>query len=216
MYFSSCYMFSDDGISPADTISQPSANYTYVSPGLEFPPADSQSLELGRAVIVSPSACFAPLEDMPPSLATSSSHRVSDKASSARLRTSNKRFKDGSAKARKVKSTAEEKRLVSRKTHSQVEKKYRDRLNDQFERLLATLAASSKSDPESMDDDSQRPLSKSAVLGLARRRLMGLEKENRKLATEVERLTAILEQLGDSTGTGYLTAMVPCYRTLVK
>jgi len=85
--------------------------------------------------------------------------------------------------------------LVSRETHSQVEKKYRDRLNDQFERLLATLAASSKSDPESMDDDNKRPLSKSAVLGLARRRLLGLEKENQKLATEVERLTAILEQI---------------------
>ena len=196
MYFSSCYMFSDDGISPADTIGQPSASYTYFSPGLEFPPADSQSLELGRAVIVSPSACFAPPEDMPPSLATSSGHRVSDKASLTRLRTSNKHVKDGSAKARKAKSTAKEKQLVSREAHSQVEKKYRDRLNDQFKRLLATLAASSKSDPESMDDDNKRPLSKSAVLGLARRRLLGLEKENRKLATEVERLTAILEQIG--------------------
>jgi len=70
-------------------------------------------------------------------------------------------------------------------SHNQVEKKYRDRLNDRLERLFATLGR-----------DCQRPLGKSAVLRLARRRLLVLEKENRQLSTEVKRLTALLERTG--------------------
>ena len=84
----------------------------------------------------------------------------------------------------------------ARKSHNQVEKKYRDRLNDQFERLLAALAVSSAQDGEGLDEDGMRPLSKSAVLGLARRRLLALEKENQMLNAEVERLGALLPRVG--------------------
>ena len=83
----------------------------------------------------------------------------------------------------------------SRESHNQVEKQYRDRLNDQFQRLLATVALASQGDSDAMDNDNQRQLSKSAVLGLARRRLLVLEKENRQLSSEVERLTALLERI---------------------
>ena len=83
----------------------------------------------------------------------------------------------------------------SRKSHNQVEKKYRDRLNEQFERLLAALAVSSQ-EGEGLDEDGLRPLSKSAVLGLARRRLLTLEKENRMLVGEVERLGSLLQRVG--------------------
>ena len=115
------------------------------------------------------------------SSAASVGQRRSDR-SSTRLRT----------KRQNVNTLAKAKPAVL--SHNQVEKKYRDRLNGQFQSLLAAAQAS-QGDPDAMDDD-QRPLSKSAVLGLARRRLLVLEKENRQLTGEVERLTALLERIG--------------------
>jgi len=109
------------------------------------------------------------------------------------LRTSKKsEIKTGRGAA---KSATDKAQSPGRKSHNQVEKKYRDRLNDQFERLLTTLAVSA-AEGEGLDEEGLRPLSKSAVLGLARRRLMTLEKENRMLTTEVERLGALLQRVG--------------------
>jgi len=112
------------------------------------------------------------------------------------LRTSRK--PEATASKPRVDSTAssltETKRSV-RKSHNQVEKKYRDRLNDQFEQLLAVLAVvSPDQDGEGLSEDGLRSPSKSAVLGLARRRLLTLEKENRMLTAEVERLGAVLQR----------------------
>ena len=78
-----------------------------------------------------------------------------------------------------------------------MEKKYRDRLNEQFEQLLAALAVvSSDQNGDGLDEDALRSPSKSAVLGLARRRLLMLERENRMLAAEVERLAGWLQRTG--------------------
>jgi len=205
-------MFNADAASLPDVLSQPSGDYACFSPHLDFPATGALSPGLVRAGLISAAACVGPPGGGPrglpttppfgappsPASATSSSRRSSDKAAGlTRLRTSRKHGRDAAAaKPGKAKLAAEEKQSASRESHNQVEKKYRDRLNDQFERLLATLALSSKSDPDTMDDDSQRPLSKSAVLGLARRRLLVLEKENRQLGAEVERLTALLERIG--------------------
>jgi hypothetical protein len=92
--------------------------------------------------------------------------------------------------------TNEERR--ARQSHNLVEKQYRNRLNQQFESLLAVLPAerSRKSISEgktrergtggavSVADDDDRRLSKAEVLDLARQRILALEQECMKLRSE--------------------------------
>ena len=212
-YFASSYMFPANGASLPDVLDQPSGNSAYFVPHLES--SDGSLIPvLGRTGIarsISPVACFGPLDGPDGYLgmlsfvaaarfpsATRSSRGGSGEAGQTRPPISKNLDKEASDKSSKPKSAIEERgRLsASRESHNQVEKKYRDRLNDQFKRLQATLAVSSEPDPEARDDDSQRPLSKSAVLGLARHRLLFLEKEKSKLSNEVERLTGLLQRIG--------------------
>jgi len=203
------YIFGGDGASAPEVLGQDPAEYACFSPRLSFPPVGSLSPELERADLVGPATCFGPPDPAGGYLGTESSgspasslsaasggRRRSDRSSAARLRT--RHNAEASARAAKAKPAAagtERQTKSSRESHNQVEKQYRDRLNDQFQRLLATVALASQGDSDAMDDDNQRPLSKSAVLGLARRRLLVLEKENRQLSSEVERLTALLERI---------------------
>jgi hypothetical protein len=73
----------------------------------------------------------------------------------------------------------------SRISHSEVEKKYRDRLNNQFERLLAALPC-----PQTREDGDGGPiaLSRAAVLDMARRRILALEEENKAYQALVGRM----------------------------
>jgi hypothetical protein len=70
--------------------------------------------------------------------------------------------------------------------HNLVEKKYRNRLNQQFELMIATLAEVGEGD---VDGDKDRTLSKSRVLQLARQTMLNLERKNQLLAREVDRLS---------------------------
>ncbi len=89
--------------------------------------------------------------------------------------------------------TTEERR--ARQNHNVVEKQYRNRLNAQFERLLAVLPANQSSSPEggalssrSGGDFDDRRMSKAEVLELARRRIHTLETERKQLRAERQNL----------------------------
>jgi hypothetical protein len=77
-------------------------------------------------------------------------------------------------------STSEEARLT-RSTHNQVEKKYRDKLNGHFDRLQAVLQSVAPEHVANNSDNCSRSISKVEVLDLARRRIQELERENESL-----------------------------------
>lgn len=89
--------------------------------------------------------------------------------------------------------TNEEKR--ARQSHNAVEKQYRNRLNMQFERLLAVLPADQQAEARdrhhmkgsgsSVGDADDKRMSKAEVLDMARRRIRALEEE--RLALQEER-----------------------------
>ena len=87
--------------------------------------------------------------------------------------------------------TNEEKR--ARQSHNAVEKQYRNRLNMQFERLLAVLPADQQAEARdrhhikggSSSDADDKRMSKAEVLDMARRRIRALEEE--RLALQEER-----------------------------
>lgn len=91
--------------------------------------------------------------------------------------------------------------LRTRSSHNMVEKQYRNRLNAQFEELLATLpmASPGETSPEDEEGDGavrdrrlkmgdKRRFSKGEVLDMARQRILYLEEENRKIEREIEDL----------------------------
>ncbi|EFX02316.1 helix-loop-helix DNA-binding domain containing protein [Grosmannia clavigera kw1407] len=84
--------------------------------------------------------------------------------------------------------TSEERR--ARQNHNVVEKQYRNRLNIQFERLLAILPANqTDSDGASRHGEfDDRRMSKAEVLDMARRRIHSLEQERKQLHAEREAL----------------------------
>jgi hypothetical protein len=95
---------------------------------------------------------------------------------------------------------------VARASHNLVEKKYRSRLNGQFERLIAVLPSRGGSLDDmdggggggllgDDDDDDARRLSKGEVLDLARQRIKALEKENKLLARERDQLVADVDRM---------------------
>ncbi|OAA65606.1 helix-loop-helix DNA-binding domain containing protein [Niveomyces insectorum RCEF 264] len=85
--------------------------------------------------------------------------------------------------------TSEERR--ARQNHNVVEKQYRNRLNAQFERLLAILPANESNASEGSTrhgDFDDRRMSKAEVLELARRRIHSLEQERKQLRAERQNL----------------------------
>ena len=73
---------------------------------------------------------------------------------------------------------------VNRANHNLIERKYRNRLNEQFDTLLAVLPASTV-DGQSLDESSQpKRISKAEVLILAKQRIETLEKERGQLGCE--------------------------------
>lgn len=84
--------------------------------------------------------------------------------------------------------TSEERR--ARQNHNVVEKQYRNRLNIQFERLLAILPAN-QADVDGASRHGEfddRRMSKAEVLDMARRRIHALEQERKQLHAEREAL----------------------------
>jgi len=82
-----------------------------------------------------------------------------------------------------------------RRTHNLVEKQYRNRLNAQFERLLAVLPARFESHKEQgeRDDVPDKTISKAEVLGMATRRIRTLEQQNRELLARQDQVMWDLE-----------------------
>jgi Helix-loop-helix DNA-binding domain len=103
---------------------------------------------------------------------------------SPKLRTS-RRMSKQSKKAAKAPASQEVR--DARASHNQVEKNYRNRLNNQFERLLSALP-SKRTDDDGGTDGGTRALSRAEVLDLAAQRIRSLEKENNLLGLEMERL----------------------------
>ena len=121
---------------------------------------------------------------------------TSDKPNT-RLRTSTRTSKRTNSSSSATPSSTASVKPHPRTPHHFTEKKYRDRLNDQFGRLLTALESSTSREFADMGSEEDggtagRFLSKSAVLEMARHRLRALEKENEGLAREVERLAEIL------------------------
>lgn len=77
-----------------------------------------------------------------------------------------------------------------RRTHNTVEKRYRGRLNEQFESLLAALPSRSDdpTSPTSTVGGDDKRLSKGAVLDLAQRRIQELQEEHAVLMAERDAL----------------------------
>lgn len=98
----------------------------------------------------------------------------------------------------------------ARRNHNIVEKQYRNRLNAQFERLLAVLPSENQRNPgddsrdaeESHDTASDRRMSKAEVLEVATRRIKALEVERRRLYRERRELLQNIETLTRREGVG--------------
>ena len=91
-----------------------------------------------------------------------------------------------------------------RRTHNLVEKQYRNRLNAQFERLLAVLPARYETHEEEQgrgDDVSDKTISKAEVLGLATWRIKTLEQQNRELLARQDQLMWDLEAASGAAAT---------------
>ncbi|KAF5237109.1 hypothetical protein FAUST_6249 [Fusarium austroamericanum] len=81
--------------------------------------------------------------------------------------------------------------VQARECHNNVEKQYRTRLKQRFERLLAVLQASKTKDESGGEGDAEAPdygYSRGEVLDFARQRILTLEEENRYLSDQVQNL----------------------------
>uniref|UniRef100_A0A0D2YI79 BHLH domain-containing protein n=1 Tax=Fusarium oxysporum (strain Fo5176) TaxID=660025 RepID=A0A0D2YI79_FUSOF len=81
--------------------------------------------------------------------------------------------------------------VQARECHNNVEKQYRTRLKQKFERLLAVLQASKAKDESGHEEDPEAPgcgYSRGEVLDFARQRILALEEENRHLSDQIQHL----------------------------
>ncbi|KAK1760173.1 hypothetical protein QBC47DRAFT_366589 [Echria macrotheca] len=130
--------------------------------------------------------CSSPPELHHDSVATDGDS-CSSPASNTSGKTALKRLRSsGGVKKAKAKPRKESVDSDRMSRHNLVEKKYRNRLNQQFELMIATLAEVGEGD---VDGDKDRTLSKSTVLQLARQTMLNLERKNQLLAREVDRLS---------------------------
>ncbi|TPX07701.1 uncharacterized protein E0L32_010597 [Thyridium curvatum] len=138
------------------------------------------------------------------SKASSSAASETSSKPSVALRTAPRKVKSESSKSSPATPeddlTAEEHR--ARQSHNLVEKKYRNRLNAQFEQLLAVLPADQQreattSSKRGSQDADEKRMSKGDVLDLARRRIRALEQEKARLQAE---RAALLETASSMRG----------------
>lgn len=103
------------------------------------------------------------------------------------------------AKHLKISSSIPESSTV-RSGHNMTEKRYRSRLNDQFETLLSALPATSVAAMEGSSSRSEPPgrrISKAEVLILAKEHIRDLEDSREALAAQNRKLMIDMEQLVD-------------------
>jgi len=169
------------------------------SPSLFGPIDDDESMLMSPPVtpgssIASPAPSFSPSPDEHKTLMESAKAKAKSSAGPKA-----RRIGGGKAKPRPAgrkdscpKDAGDPRIERARTCHNVVEKNYRNRLNSQFELMLATLDESRVRSGQSTvgggDMDYERVRSKSAVLQLARERVLSLEMENESLRRELERL----------------------------
>jgi hypothetical protein len=73
---------------------------------------------------------------------------------------------------------------ANRTTHNSTERKYRNRLNEQFDALLSALPTSSTNNRSADDSLETKKISKAEILILAKERIESLEREKRELECE--------------------------------
>ena len=135
--------------------------------------------------------------------------------STPKLRTAARKARKAAAKPPVPSSSSSDAALTpderrARRNHNIVEKQYRNRLNAQFERLLAVLPSEHQRTPgddtrdaeESHDTASDRRMSKAEVLEVATRRIKALEIERRRLYRERRELLQNIELLTRREGVG--------------
>ncbi|KAK4455254.1 hypothetical protein QBC34DRAFT_489586 [Podospora aff. communis PSN243] len=179
------------GLGDASSFTLPSATAMAAdSPSLFGPTEDDESM---MSPPITPSISMA----YPSPLASPGSSDSGISINNIKTKTKSSRGTDKSKTSRKPSSSdnsSDSKLQRARTWHNVVEKNYRNRLNGQFELMLATLNESrartgqQSGEIEGDGEEYDRPPSKSAVLQLARERLISLEKENESLRHEVERL----------------------------
>jgi hypothetical protein len=87
-----------------------------------------------------------------------------------------------------------------RTSHTEVERRYRDTLNDGLERLKQTLALGQSTDDGEPEYASSRRIPKAVVLSTAVHRIRTLERDRTRLAEQNAMLIAELRRLRGTTG----------------
>jgi hypothetical protein len=90
---------------------------------------------------------------------------------------------------------------ANRTNHNLIERKYRNRLNEQFETLLSALPASRGNNQNKDEEFRAKRISKAEVLILAKERIEALERERGKLEFERCKLREDLDMLTLTYGT---------------
>jgi hypothetical protein len=112
----------------------------------------------------------------------------------------------------KVPVSPADKEGKARFSHNQVEKQYRERLNKQFERLLAVLPRPDGEDDDEFGgggggggygDDSARKMSKAEALDLATRTIRDLERQRSSLEQQKTELTVSLGRMRVALASGH-------------
>ncbi|KAM7214880.1 hypothetical protein V8F06_009706 [Rhypophila decipiens] len=187
----------------------------FVAPPLTPPEAEyAFSSESGQSTPVLDYGALSPVST---SSGSSNSNSATSKPTK-KLRTSTRKSVKDEQKTQRghhsAPNTKEAKMQRAKNCHNLVEKKYRNRLNNNFELLLTTVTelrrqqGSADEFGMAMEDDDdeaslsskatgkgdlnhERSMSKSDVLRLARETVLDLERKNKALLREVERLKAI-------------------------
>ncbi len=183
---------------PSQRPSQP----TFPGFGEYFGVHDADYLAGGFASPVSPTdgywsasspeqSTFAQVKAEPKSASSPASTSGESSRGVKRLRTTTPRSKAKKpSRARSSRSPSEDdlpapKDQRARQSHNIIEKQYRNRLNSQFELLLAILPTDRRMDDgEAPADADDRHMSKSEVLDLARRRVEALQRDHARLLGE--------------------------------
>ncbi|KAF4619065.1 hypothetical protein G7Y89_g14784 [Cudoniella acicularis] len=166
-------------------------------------PAAAPSLDGNSSVSEAPSYTKSTLEE-PESVGKSMEYKPAwttkavEKRSSKRVKSSARNSKVSNSKSSRASSSDSESGSNSRgrRNHNLTEKKYRNRLNGQFETLLEALPPAPSGDsPPGIDGQHEKRISKAEVLILAKEHIESLEKKHIELENERKALTKDMEQL---------------------
>ncbi|KAF5621086.1 Allergen Fus c 3 [Fusarium tjaetaba] len=150
-------------------------------------PVDSSRADMSRPKVLSPVLTAGLLNRRDPTLSNEESLVGLERSpTQVKMRSASRRPKKVSKKPALPAHVVQ-----ARECHNNVEKQYRTRLKQKFERLLAVLQASKMKDETDGEGDSEAPdcgYSRGEVLDFARQRILALEEENRHLSDQVQHI----------------------------